>query len=228
MSTTLWENRHVRMLRVDGTISEVRIAHQEPEGVDYFWQVGRRGPGRGTMHGNPAFSDRRDTFHGAVHFERIVMASPDGTADVLTDVVAVRRLRRYLAEGTTCTLYLLSPRGSTAGKSHVFAVRTDAEKAHDLDGVGALADDLEAGLARQLRAITVPVGASLIVTFAMGTLLLAPIVGMRGVTTTALLLAAFFAAAGLAGRALLRAHLKRYPSRRDFADALRMDGWQLP
>jgi uncharacterized protein len=75
MRTTLWENPHVRMQRVDGTITGLLIAFQEPEGVDDDLQLGRHGPGRGTLHGNPAFVDRRDTFHGAVHLERIVRPS---------------------------------------------------------------------------------------------------------------------------------------------------------
>ena len=227
MRTTLWENPHVRVLRVDGTITTLRIAFQEPEGVDYYLQLGRHGPGRGTMHGNPAFLDRRDTFHGAVHYESIVLASADGTADLLTDVVAVRPLRRHLTEGAACSLYLLSPKGTTAGKDLLFAVRTAAEEVHDLDGVGALADGLEAGLARQLRLIAMPVGLSLAFTLVVAVSFLEAIVGQRAVIAGALALVAFFGAALVGGRALLRARVRQFPARRDFAGVLRMDGWQV-
>lgn len=228
MRTTLWENPHARMLRVDGTITGLRLAFQEPEGVDYTLQLGRRGTGRGTMHGNPAFGDHRDTFYGAAHYASIVLASDDGTADLLTDVVAVRQLRRHLTEGTACSIYLLSPKATTAGKDLLFAVRTAAEEVHDLDGVGALADDLEASLARQLRLVAIPVGLSLTLTLIVGLSLLEALVGMRTVIAAALVLVAFFAAALLAGQALLRARLGRFPARREFAETLRRDGWWLP
>lgn len=227
MRTTLWQNPHVRMLRVDGTITGLRIAFQEPEGVDYALQFGRPGLGRGTMHGNPAFGDRRDTFHGAVHLERIVLASADGATDVLTDVVVVRRLWRQLSEGTACSVYLLCPVGTTDGKGLVFAVRTAAEEVHDLDGVGALANGLEAGLARQLRLVAVPVALSLTLTLVVTVSLLEPIVGVRAVIAGALALAAFFGAALVAGRTLLRARLRRFPTRRDVAGVLRLDGWRV-
>lgn len=227
MRTTLWQSSHVRMLRVDGTITGLRVAFQEPEGLDYTLQVGRRDPGRGTMHGNPAFGDRRDTFHGAVHVDRIVLASADGATDVLTDVVVVRRLWRHLNEGTACSLYLLSPEGATSAKDLVFAVRTAAEEVHDLDGVGALTDGLEAGLARQLRLVAVPVGLSLTFTLVVAASLLEAIIGRPAVVAGALAFVGFFGAALVGGRALLRARLRRFPARGEFADVLRRDGWQV-
>lgn len=227
MRATLWENPHVRMLRVDGTIAGLRVAFQEPEGVDYALRYGRHGHGRGTLHGNPAFGDRRDTFHGAVHVDSLVLASPSGASEVLTDLLAVRRLARHLTEGTACAIYLLSPTGTEPGKDLVFAVRTSAEEVHDLDGVGALADGLEASLTRQLRLVAVPVGLSLTLTLVVAVSLLEPIVGLHAVIVGALVLAAFFGAALVGGRALFRARMRRFPARRDFAGVLRMDGWRV-
>ena len=94
--------------------------------------------------------------------------------------------------------------------------------------VGNLADDLEASLARQLRLIAIPAALSLIFMFIVGISLLETILGMRAVITVALVLVAFFVAALLAGRAVLRVRLRQFPSKRVFERALRMDGWQLP
>jgi len=225
--TTLWENPYVRMLRVDGTLAGLRVAFQEPEGVDYALRYGRHGPGRGTMHGSPAFGDRRDTFHGAVHIDSLVLASADGTSDVLTDLLAVRRLARLLTEGTTCAVYLLCPLGTEPGKDLVFAVRTAAGEVHDLDGVGALADDLEAGLTRQLRRLAMPAGLSFTLTLVVAVALLEPLVGLRALAAAALAVAAFFAAALGLARRLWRSRLSRYPTRREFAQTLRADGWRV-
>lgn len=217
MRTILWENQYLKIEKVEGVISSAQAAFQEPA-RSYYLQVGRRK--RGTLYGNPSFFASRNTFHGMVQYDALVLVSERGEVVAVPDVVAVGKFQGFLTQGRQCAIYLLSPKDSTAGARHVFAVRTSVEQKHDLEGVASMADNLQAGLNQQLRLIGIPVGLSLV----MGLLLLGPFLGILPIV----LLTVFFGVSYVAGRALIRGQLGKFPSRDVFANVLRKDGWDLP
>jgi len=227
MKTVLWENWQVRILRVDGTISSVSIAFREPEGIDYYWQVGRHNARRGTMYGNPSFFDTRHAFYGAVHYKKVLLKSEEGIVVSLRDLVAIRKFQSFFTQGKKCTIYLLNPKGNSAGDNLVFAIRTTDEQQHDIDNICSMAEHLEAGLSRQLRLIVIPVGISLLIFFMIGLSLPWPFFARQILIITIILLVAFFIAALLVGRAILKKKLRKFPSRKLFIDVLRKNSWQL-
>lgn len=96
MKKALWENKYVRILRVDETIFSVSIDFKEPEGIGYYWQVGRYTARKGTMYGNPSFFDTHNTFHGAVHYKKVLLLSEEGIVISLRDLVAIRKFQSFL------------------------------------------------------------------------------------------------------------------------------------
>lgn len=227
MKKTMWENRHVRILRVDGKICSVSIASREPEGIDYYWLVGRHNARRGTMYGNPSFFDTHHAFYGAVHYKKVLLKSEEGIVLSLRDVVVIRKFQSFFTKGKKCTIYLLNPKGNSAGDNLVFAISTPKEQQHDIDGICSTAEHLEAGLNRQLRLIVIPVGISLLIFFMVGLSLLGPFFGRQVLIIPMLLLVAFFVAGLLVGRTILTKKLRIFPSRKLFIDVLRRNGWQL-
>lgn len=228
MKTVLWENRHVRILRIDGTICSLSIAFREPEGIDYNWQVGRQTVRRGTMYGNPSFFDTHHAFHGAFHYKKVRLESEEGIIMSLRDVVAIRKFQSFFTQGKKCTIYLLNPKGNSAGHNLVFAVRTADKQEHDIEGICSMAENLEAGLSRQFRLIVIPVGISLLILFMIGLSMLGPFFGKQALIIPMLLLVAFFVAGLLAGQLILKTKLRKYPTRKLFIHVLRRDGWLLP
>jgi len=224
MKKALWENQYVRILRVEGTICSVNIAFREPEGIDYYWQVGRHTARRGTMYGNSSFFDTHNTFHGAVHFKKVLLLSEEGIVVSLRNVVAIRKFHSFFTHGKKCTIYLLNPKGNSSGDNLVFAVSTADEQKHDIDGICSMAEHLEAGLSRQFRLIIIPVVLSLIFFFIMGLSLLGPFFGRQVLMIPMLLLVSFFVVVFLAAQAILKKKLKMFPSREIFVHVLRMDG----
>ena len=223
----MWENRYVQILKIDVTISSVSIAFRDPEGLDHYWQIRRQTIPTGTTYGNSSFFDTHHAFYSAFHYEKVCLKSEQGIVVSLRDVVAIRKFQSFFTQGKKCTIYLLNPKGNSAGDNLVFAISTTDEQQHDIDGICSMAEHLEAGLSRQFRLITIPLVLSLLFLLIIGLSLPWPFFAKQILIITIILLVAFFIATLLVGRLILKTKLKKYPSRRIFAHVLRRDGWQL-
>ena len=180
------------------------------------------------MYGNPSFFDTHHTFYGAVHYEKVLLELEESKVVSLRDVVAIRKFQSFFTQGKKCTIYLLNPKGNSAGDNLVFAISTTDEQQHDIDGICSMAKHLEAGLSHQLRLIVIPVGISLLIFFMIGLSLPWPFFAKQILIITIILLVAFFIATLLVGRTILKKKLRTFPSRKLFIDILRKNGWQLP
>lgn len=224
MTTTLWENKHLRIWKTEGVIVGAVIDFTEPDDVDYYLRIGRNKVSRGTMLGNPSFFDKYDTFHGATRYKTLDIKTESGGIVTLENVTVVKKIQNLIHRDNKGSFYMLSPQNGSSGDTMIFAVRTADGEAHDIEGVCSMTEMMQKSIKRQFLLVLGPALISTIFIFSV-------IFSFFGISVWPfiILFALFFAGVCAAGYYLLGVMIRNsgFPSKAVFKKILRSEGMNL-